>query len=141
MATQNRTIRSGNLVYIYLDGIKVGAAQDATIEFDIAPEPVYGIGDIDPIEHVPTRATYRVSVTQAVLEYNSLLAMGVIPENGDVALIGKVFDFVKVDRLTNKVIRKYVGCSYASGQIATRANGNLTCSGQFVALGAQGTNL
>lgn len=141
MSTPNRNIRSGNLTYVYLDGQQIGAAQDVTMDFDLAPEPVYGIGDIDPIENVPTRASYRVSVTQAVLERKSLLALGLIPENGDAALQGLVMDFIKVDRITGAVIRKYIGCSYASGQISTRASGNLSVTGQFMALGAQGVGL
>lgn len=141
MATQNRNVRSGNLVYVYLDGQQIGAAQDASLEMDFAPEPVYGIGDIDPIENVPTRASYRLSVTQAVLNLQSLMAKGLIPENGDAALQGMVMDFVKVDRVTGQVIRKYIGCSYASGNISTRANGVIQVSGTFMALGAQGMGL
>lgn len=141
MATVNRNVRSGNLVYVYLDGQQIGAAQNASMDMDFAPEPIYGIGDIDPIENVPTRASYRVNVTQAVLDRQSLLARGLIPENGEAALQGLVMDFVKVDRLTGQVLRKYIGCSYASGQISTRTNGHLEITGQFNALGAQGVDL
>lgn len=141
MATQHRNARSGNLIYLYLDNQRIGAAQDATMDMDFAPEPMYGIGDIDPIENVPTRASYRVSVSQAVLNLTSLLAAGFVPENGDAALQGMVFDIVTMDRMTGAVIRKYIGCSYASGQITLRSNATVQISGQFMALGAQGIGL
>src|SRR5690242_18991479 len=114
MAQVNSKVQSGNRVFVYLDGKKVGLAQNVRLNDDYAPEPASGIGDIHAQEYVPTMARHSLSVSQMVLKKQTLRQLGVAPENGDDALQGYVFDFVVVSKDDGSVLRKYVGCTFAS---------------------------
>src|SRR5690606_41384440 len=67
-------------------------------------------------EHVPTMARHTLNVSNMVLRSQTMRSLGLIPENGDAVLQGLVFDIIEQSRDTGQVLRKYVGCSYASGE-------------------------
>jgi hypothetical protein len=140
MATQNLKTRSGNRTNVYFDGIKVGLIQNVRMSDDYAPDPASGIGDIHVQEYVPTMARHGLNVTAMVLKRGALSQAGaVIPENGDAVLQGLVFDFVVVDRSTNDVVKKYRGCSYASGDMEVTKHAIVMQSATFNALDTSGT--
>ena len=141
MAQTNVHARTGNRFLLVMDGITIGAAQNAQLSSDYGPEPVSGIGDIHAIEYAPTMARHSVSVSQMVIKRQSLLAQGLIPENGDAALRGLVFDIVTQDKDTGEVVQKFVGCSYASGDVEINKHQISMVSGQFNALDVVGTGL
>jgi hypothetical protein len=142
MATQNLKTRSGNRARVYFDGQLVGLIQTVRMSDDYSPEPSSGIGDIHVQEWVPTMARHGLSVTAMVLSRGSLSQAGaVIPENGDAVLKGLVFDFEVIDRQTNDLIKKYTGCSYASGDIEVSKHTIVTQSAQFNALDTAGTGV
>lgn len=140
MATQNLKTRSGNRARVYFDGQLVGLVQTVRMSDDFAPDPASGIGDIHVQEWVPTMARHSLNVSAMVLNRGSLSQAGaIIPENGDAVLQGLVFDIETIDRLTNDVLRKYTGCSYASGDIEVSKHTIVMQSAQFNALDAAGT--
>ena len=135
---QNRKVRSGNRIVVVLDGITIGTLQSVSSNDDYAPEPASGIGDIHVQEWVPTMARHSLSVSSMVLEKGALMSIGIIPENGDAALEGLVFDIEQYDKDSGILIRKYIGCSYASGSIDIQKHAIVMQSGQFNALDVTG---
>lgn len=134
----NQNVQSGNRIKVLLGGISVGLLQSVQMRDDYGPEPASGIGDIHVTEYVPTMARHTVSVSGMVLKKSSLLAAGVAMENGDGVLQGLVMDFVSYSKDTGAPLRKYMGCSYASGSIEVQKHAILINSGEFNALDVSG---
>lgn len=141
MAAVNQKVNSGNLFIVLVDGKPVGLAQSVDMQDDYGLEAASGIGDIHTIENVPTQARHAVSVEEMSLRKANLRQLGIIPENGDGALKGIVFDIVAQRRDDGTVSRKYVGCSYASGSVHLRKHSIVVSSAQFHALDVQGTDI
>lgn len=140
MATQNLKTRSGNRSRVYFDGQLIGLIQTVRMSDDYAPDPSSGVGDIHVQEWVPTMARHSLNVSAMVLNRGALSQAGaIIPENGDAVLQGLVFDIEVIDRLTNDLLRKYTGCSYASGDIEVSKHTIVMQSAQFNALDVAGT--
>ncbi|EJG5414272.1 hypothetical protein NAD41_000873 [Salmonella enterica] len=135
---QNRNVRSGNQIKVLFDGKQIGLIQSLSCNDDYAPEPASGIGDIHVQEYVPTMARHSLSVSAMLLNKSQLQAAGIVPENGDAVLEGLVFDIEQYDNLTGVLLRKYTGCSYASGSIETTKHAIVTTSAQFNALDVSG---
>lgn len=114
-AAINLQTRSGNRIIVTLNGLQVGALQSLRMNDDYGLEPASGIGDMHVIEYVPGMARHTVNVNGMVLNKGSLYAQGIAPENGDAVLLGVVFDIETFDKDTQDLIRKYRGCTYASG--------------------------
>lgn len=138
---QNLQTRSGNRIVVTLDGQQVGLIQSVRMSDDYSPEPASGIGDIHVVEHVPTMARHSVSVQTMVLNRKSLRKAGIAMLNGDAVLRGLVFDITNFDKDTGEVLRKYSGCSYASGEVDVQKHSIVMASGQFNALDVTGDAL
>lgn len=137
MATVNKQVRSGNQIKVQFDGKNVGLVQSVDLRDDYSPEPASGIGDIHVKEYVPTMARHTLSVEEMVLNKNSLQKAGIHLSNGDDALKGLVFDIISIDKDTGDV-RKYMGCSMASGSVSIRKHAIVVSSAQFNALDVTG---
>jgi hypothetical protein len=124
-----------------LDNNLVGLAQSVRASDDYGPEPASGIGDIHVQEYVPSMARHAISVSAMVLNVGSLRQLGVAPENGDAMLKGLVFDFVTVSKDDGSVLRKYMGCSFASGDIEISKHAIVMNNAQYNALDVQGTGI
>ncbi len=135
---QNVKTRSGNRIVVVFDGKQIGMVRSVRANDDYAPEPASGIGDIHVQEYVPTMARHTLSVSAMVLIKGSMLEAGIVPENGDGALEGLVFDLECYDKDTGALLRKYTGVSYASGDIDIQAHQIVVQSGQFNALDVTG---
>lgn len=138
MATQNLKVRSGNKTVVMIDGKIVGLVQSVRASDDYSPEPASGIGDIHVAEYVPSTARHNLTVSQMVLYKGSLRQLGVIPANGDDALKGLVMDIAVMDK-SGETLRKYVGCSFASGDIDVSAHRIVASNAQFNALDVTGS--
>ena len=142
MATSNSHVQSGNKIVVTFDGKQVGLVQSVRMNDSYGLEAASGVGDIHVVEHVPTRAVHSLSVSTMVLDKNKLSDAGaVVPENGDDALQGLVFDFVSLSRVTGAVMRKYRGCSFDSGDVDISAHRIVSRSAQFKALDVTGTGV
>lgn len=135
---QNIKTRSGNRVVVVFDGQQLGLVRSVRANDDYAPEPASGIGDIHVQEYVPTMARHTLTVQQMVLIKGAMLEAGIAAENGDAMLQGLVFDLEVYDKDNGKLLRKYVGVSYASGDIEINAHQIIVTSGQFNALDVSG---
>ena len=137
----NLKTRTGNRIVVVLDGKQVGLLQSVRSNDDYSPEPASGIGDIHAQEYVPTMARHTLSVSAMVLNKGSLISAGVAMENGDAVLQGLVFDFEMFDKDDGKLLRKYIGCSYASGDIDVSKHAIVMQSAQFNALDVAGAGV
>jgi hypothetical protein len=138
MAQVNLKARSGNNIVITFDGKQVGAIKSVSLNDDYSPEPVTGIGDIHVAEWVPTVARHTLSINSLVLRIGSMREAGITALNGEDVLIGRVFDILVISKEDGKLLRKYTGCSYASGSVEVSANAIVVNSGQFNALNVTG---
>lgn len=135
---QNLKVRSGNRIVVVFDGKKIGMVRSVRASDSYGLEAASGIGDIHVQEHVPTMATHSLSISNMVLIKGAMMSSGIVPENGDAALQGLVFDLEQYDKDTGVMIRKYVGVSYDSGDIDISAHQIVVQSGQFKALDVVG---
>lgn len=131
---QNANVRSANRLAIVFDGKQVGALQSVRCSDDYGLEGVYGIGDIDPVEHVPTAARYTLSVSNVVFKKHQMRSAGLVPKNGQEALKGLVFDIEQYDKETGALLQVYRGCSYASGDMDVSRNAIVMANATFLAL-------
>lgn len=136
---QNRKVRSGNRIVITYDGFQVGVIQSVRMNDDYSPEPASGIGDIHVQEWVPTMARHSLTVSRMILENDKMRERGIMSENGDAVLEGLVFDIETYSKDDGTLLRKYTGCSYASGDLEVSKHSILMGSGQFNALNVSGT--
>ena len=125
---ENIIVRSANHGRVLMDGIEVGLLQN------VRPSDDYGIGDIHAQEYVPTMARHTLSVSKLALRKANLYKLGIIPENGEVVLKGYVFDIEIIDKSTGEVVRKYLNCSYASGDIEVTKHAIISYNATFNAL-------
>lgn len=131
---QNLQTRSGNRIVVVFDGQQMGLVRSVRANDDYSPEPASGIGDIHVQEYVPTMARHTLTVQQMVLMRGSMSKAGISAENGDAMLDGLVFDLEIYDKDNGTLLRKYVGVSYASGDVEISAHQIVVTSGQFNAL-------
>lgn len=141
MASTNLKARSGNRIVVTFDGLQIGLVQSVRASDDYSPEPASGIGDIHVAEYVPTMARHTISVSSMVLFTGAMREAGISTLNGDDALEGRVFDIVVYSKDDGSELRKYVGCSYASGDIEVNKHAILVTNGQFNALDVSGAGL
>jgi hypothetical protein len=134
MSKTNLKTRSGNRTIILMDGKEVGLIQSVRMSDDYSPEPASGIGDIHAVEYVPSMARHNITVQQMCLNTNTMRSLGVSAANGDDMLRGQVFDFLVVSKDDGQILRKYEGCSYASGEAEVQKHAIVMATGQFNAL-------
>lgn len=134
MASTNVKARSGNRVLIKIDGKQIGLIQSVRMNDDYSPEPASGIGDIHVAEYVPTMARHTVNVSSMVLFSGAMRDAGVAMENGDAVLEGLVFDIVVESKDDGTLLRKYTGCSYASGDVEVQKHAIIVSNAVFNAL-------
>lgn len=127
-------VYTGNLIALEFGGERIGTIQSMTVNDDYGPEPVSGVGCINVYEYPPTMARHTISVEYAVLKTKSLMAVGVVPENGCERLKGMELDIVIyakngcADDATETAasggseLRKYEKCTLASGSFQIQAH-------------------
>lgn len=141
MSSTNLKARTGNRIIVQFDGIQVGLIQSVRMSDDYGPEPASGIGDIHVQEYVPTMARHSISVSQMVLFKENMREAGLTAVDGDDVLAGKVFDIVILSKDDGTELRKYMGCSYASGDVDVSKHAIVMANAQFNALNVTGSGL
>jgi hypothetical protein len=111
----NLQTRSGNRIIATIGGKQVGLMQSLRMNDDYSPEPASGIGDLHVVEYVPGMARHTLNVSMMVLNTGSLYSLKLIPDNGNIVLQGIVLTIEAYSKDDGSLIRKYLGCSYASG--------------------------
>lgn len=141
MSTTNVQTQSGNRVQVEFDNKVIGLIQSVRASDDYGLEPASGIGDMHAAEYVPGMARHTISVQAMVLKRDNLRKAGIFEENGDGVLRGRVFDIVTYDKDTNRPIRRYEKCSYASGEVDINKHQIIMQSGTFMAIDVKGVDL
>lgn len=136
---ENLKTRSGNRIAVIFDGKQIGLMQSVSMNDDYSPEPASGIGDIHVAEYVPTMARHSLNVSSMVLNKGSLRDAGIAVENGDDILRGLVFDIEVLSKDDGSLLRKYMGCSYASGSMEVSKHAIVMANGMFNALDVSGS--
>lgn len=136
---QNQKVQTGNIIAVVFDGKQIGMVQSVNMNDSYGLEAASGIGDIHVQEHVPTMATHSLSVSTLLLRKGAMLQAGIIPENGEFALQGLVFDFEVYAKEDGTLLRKYIGVSYDSGGMDVSKHAIVVQNGQFKALDVTGT--
>lgn len=134
--------RTGNIIQIELGDTTIGTIASMTANDDYGPEPVSGIGSILVFEYPPTMARHTISVEYAVLKKSSLIAAGVMPENGCERLKGLELDIVVYSKLPcgakGAPLRKYRFCTLASGSLNVQAHRVVMSNATFNARDVEG---
>lgn len=138
MSRENLQTRSGNRIVVIFDGKQVGLVQNVSMNDDYSPEPASGIGDIHALEYVPTMARHSLNVSNMVLKRGAMRQAGISAENGDAVLRGLVFDMEVLSKDDGSLLRKYVGCSYASGSMEVSKHSIVMANSMFNALDVTG---
>jgi len=141
MPSINLKARSGNRVIVQFDGKQIGLIQSVRMSDDYGPEPASGIGDIAVQEYVPTMARHQISVSSLVLFRQAMREAGIAALDGDDMLEGKVFDIVIFSKDDGAELRKYMGCSFASGDVEVSKHAIIVANAQFNALNVTGDGL
>ena len=111
MASQKeQTVHSGNTVLIKYKGITIGRAQGLDARRSFGTEGVYEIGSIMPQEHVQNRYEGSFSLERYLVRTNDLAKAGVAALGAEILNRG-VLDFEVIDKITNKTVRVYRGCT------------------------------
>lgn len=76
-----------------------------------------------------------------VLFTGAMREAGVAMENGDAVLEGIVFDIAVESKDDGTLLRKYTGCSYASGDIEIQKHAIIVSNAVFNALDVSGSGL
>lgn len=139
MARENLQTRSGNRIVVIFDGKQIGLVQNVSMNDDYSPEPASGIGDIHVTEYVPTMARHSLNVSTMVLNRGAMRDAGIAAENGDAMLLGNVFDIEVLSKDDGTLLRKYTGCSYASGSMEVSKHSIVMANAMFNALDVTGT--
>ncbi|WP_443698654.1 hypothetical protein [Pseudomonas sp.] len=135
----NVKTQTGNRISVVFDGKVIGLVQSVNMNDSYGLEAASGIGDIHVQEHVPTMATHSLSVSTLLLKKGAMMQAGIVPENGEFALQGLVFDFEVYSKDDNTLLRKYIGVSYDSGGMDVSKHAIIVQNGQFKALDVTGT--
>lgn len=141
MAQTNVKTQSGNRLRVAYDGKQIGLVQSVRMSDDYSPDAASGIGDIHVAEYVPTMARHTLSISNMALKKSSLRELGIAMENGDGVLKGLVFDITVHDKDDGRLLRKYSGVSYASGDVDVSKHAIVMVSGTFNALDVTGLGL
>lgn len=139
MAQVNQVVRSGNRIIAKFDNKEIGLLQDIRFTEDYQPTEASGIGNIHVQEWVPTMARYQISSRFMLLNKQSMYNAGIVPKDGDDVLQGLVFDIEVLDKTTGKTLRKYIGCSYANGDVEVTKHQIVVTLANFNCLTAVGT--
>lgn len=110
-----------NKIRLMVDGVQLNLVGRFEATDDYALEAVSGIGDIHVIEHVPTIALHRFTLNGYVEKTEKTISMGIIPENGDVALRGKTFH-IEIFDTEGPLLRKYEDAMCNNGSSSADAH-------------------
>jgi hypothetical protein len=130
---------TGNEVILYLNGVEVDLVQNLRGTDDYGFEPASGIGDIHAFEYVPTMARHSIAISKFALRLETAVTAGIIQENGDAALANAPIEIEIFSKLTGALIKKYLGVSNSSADIAVTAHRVVVEDANFVAIDTSGT--
>lgn len=121
MSQSTQQVVTGNILQIVIGGKVVGLAQTLDGRRSFGTEPVHGIGNFMPVEHVQLRYDGTLTIDRFFIRTQDLRSLGLAQLGADILDLG-VVDILVIDRVTKKVLRQYVGCTCSDYTETFRAN-------------------
>lgn len=122
MADQTKQqVLTGNIIKLMIGGKEVGLGQTLDGRRSFGTEPVHGIGNFMPVEHVQLRYEGTVTLDRFFLRNADLRSLGLAALGVEILNLG-IIDILVVDNVSNKVIRQYIGCTLSDYTETVRAN-------------------
>lgn len=108
-----------NRTRVFVGGIEFHLLSNVRGTDNYALERVSGIGDIHVREHVPTVAQHEFTLSGYMVKDEQSISSGIIPENGDAALLGRTFTVEMFDK-DGPLLRRYeqAMCNNADASMA-----------------------
>ncbi|MEJ8785045.1 hypothetical protein [Peptoniphilus sp. HCN-40583] len=116
-----QTVVTGATVLLKIDGATVGRAQSIDPRVTFGTEGVYEIGSIMPQEHVQNRYEGTFTLERYMLRETDLAHAGYIGLGEDI-LQKDIIDIEVINKLDNKTLRVYRGCTFSDYTNTIRAN-------------------
>lgn len=116
-----QTVVTGATVLLKIDGVTVGRAQSIDPRTSFGTEGVYEIGSIMPQEHVQNRYEGTLTLERYMLRETDLAHAGYIGLGEDI-LQKDIIDIEVINKLDNKTLRVYRGCTFSDYTNTVRAN-------------------
>lgn len=116
-----QTVVTGATVLLKIDGTTVGRAQSIDPRVTFGTEGVYEIGSIMPQEHVQNRYEGTFTLERYMLRETDLAHAGYIGLGEDI-LQKDIIDIEVINKLDNKTLRVYRGCTFSDYTNTIRAN-------------------
>lgn len=116
-----QTVVTGATVLLKIDGVTVGRAQSIDPRTSFGTEGVYEIGSIMPQEHVQNRYEGTLTLERYMLRATDLAHAGYIGLGEDI-LQKDIIDIEVINKLDNKTLRVYRGCTFSDYTNTVRAN-------------------
>jgi hypothetical protein len=129
---------TGNEVEVSINGQRVDLAQNIRGTDNYGHEPASGIGDIHVKEYVPSVARHNITMSKLVMRKEKAISAGLILENGDDAMRGRIFDIEIFPKGGGPVLRKWMGCVNDGGDIGVTSHRILVQDATFLATDAAG---
>jgi hypothetical protein len=139
MPRQNVQVQTGNRISLVFDGQTIGMVQSLRASDDWGYQETSEIGNIKVREFVPTLARHTITAAVVQMKRESLEKAGIAVETSDGALNGLVFNIVVNDKDTKQMLRTYVDCVFASGDLEVTKNAVVVRNATFLALDVYGT--
>lgn len=114
-------VATGNILQIVIGGQVVGLAQTADGRRGFGTEPVHGIGNFMPVEHVQLKYAGTLTMDRFFIRNADLRSLGLAALGADVLNLG-IVDILVIDTVSNKVLRQYIGCTIGEYSETWRAN-------------------
>jgi hypothetical protein len=122
MANQTRqTVVTGNILQLVIGNKVVGLGQTADGRRSFGTEPVHGIGNFMPVEHVQLRYDGTFTCDRFFIRVEDLRSLGLAALGSDVLDLG-IIDILVVDKVSRKIVRQYIGCTISDYTETFRAN-------------------
>jgi hypothetical protein len=132
-------VMTGNEIRVAIDGVELELVQSIRFTDDYGHEDASGIGDIHVQEHVPTVARHTATMSKLAVPREVAVELGIITENGDVAMEGKIFDIEVFEKASGALIRKVINCVNIGGDIGFTAHRMIMTDAQFRGRDVSGT--
>lgn len=106
----NQRVRSHLQARIYLGGVNIGSGrtQSFDADHDFGTQPVHGVGDYTPVEHVFLKFNGTISMESFMLRTDDLVTLGVAALGAEILNLG-VLDISLYDEKQN-LLRTYQDC-------------------------------
>lgn len=113
MASQiEQTVHNGNTILIKYKGNTIGRAQGLDARRSFGTEGVYEIGSIMPQEHVQNRYEGSFTLERYLVREKDLYDLGLNALGAEI-LERSVIDVEVIDKITEKTVRVYRGCTFS----------------------------